>query len=169
MVRGELQALPRCGENRVEENSDFETVMEDNSVFYSIQLLIMHPSIDPGVITNVLKLSPFRAWQKGQDRFTPEGSRPPGKWHDSRWWHIWKFQNMSDRSFFRSMENIIDTLYPHRDFFRKLGAEECRMSLNVNLPGSLNQGSSISFSYLNKLADMHLSLGLEVFPEWERE
>jgi len=140
--------------------------VDENYGYFTIRLSIHHPDIDPQIITNELGLEPYMSWKANEKRINPRGVELPGLAIDSRWNHVFDFQNVDTRLFFKKLAEIINPLTPHRTFFKKIVNEGGRVCIGIHLPGSVNQGSNLSIEALQKLSDMNIELGLEVFPDW---
>lgn len=133
---------------------------------YSVMLLIIHPNMDPGVITStlgVIGIQPYTSFMAGKMRFSPKGTEI-GIARDTRWNYVEDF--LDDVRFFEMMGKMVEKLHNHfRDFFRQIVSEGGAVMLIVNLPGKRNQGDTLAPELLGKMADMSMSLGVEVFPE----
>lgn len=130
---------------------------------FNIILLIRHPSIDPQVITNRLGLEPFRCWRQGEPRFTPKGNKLPGTYPNTSWHCSFDFEG--ERSFFHSMQVLLERLDVHRDFFNSMVSEGGQIYLNVNLSGDENIGSVLNWNVMEKLIALKINIGVEVFPK----
>jgi hypothetical protein len=135
-------------------------------VRFSIVLLIKHPSIDPTVITKELKLDPYTCGMAGKPKMTPKGLPMPGIWQLSSWNHIFDYEG--DQDFFDEIERLLIQFAPHKNFFHKIAKEGGYSEIYLQLPGNINQGSSVKPSVLKLMADIELKFGVEVFPESDR-
>lgn len=132
---------------------------------FSIVLLIEHPSIDPRVISEELKLEPYAYATAGKPRVTPKGiTLPDIIMERSRWNHVFEYEG--DTRFFKEMERLLAQLASHKDFFLRITKEGGHAQLYFNLPGDVNQGDTAKPSMLKLIAELGLHLGMEVFPEW---
>lgn len=150
--------------NQNDNQDDFYEFERNRGRYSTITLLIRHPSIDPDVITKELGLEPYSYSKAGEDRTGPTGLPLEGKWENSSWNYVYRF--FETRKFLEKMAEIVDQLYSHRAFFLKLASEGCDISLNLNVPGIVHQGSMLSISAMEKMAEMKIRLGVEVFPDW---
>ncbi|MBK6896459.1 MAG: hypothetical protein IPH06_07700 [Alphaproteobacteria bacterium] len=136
---------------------------------YSITLLIIHPDMDPDVITRTLGaigIQPYTSFMAGKMSFTPKGTEM-GIARDTRWNYVEDF--FDDVRFFEMMGKMVVKLHAHfRDFFRQIVSEGGTVMLIVNLPGKRNQGDTLAPELLGKMADMSVSLGVETFPDSNR-
>ena len=60
------------------------------------RLLIVHPEMDPALITDKLGIQPSQSSRHGQPRVTPKGTTLPGTYTDTRW--CMSFRNDENRS-----------------------------------------------------------------------
>jgi hypothetical protein len=127
-----------------------------------MRLLLIHPDADPGQITHKLGLPPSRAWQRGEPRSTPKATRLEGSWADTRWSH--EFQLRKDATIEAAIALALDRLSAARTFLATLRDTGGRAELIISLPGDTHRGASVSPERLEALADLGVSLGIEVFP-----
>ena len=73
------------------------------------------------------------------------------------------FKTKGRRHFFKDISGIADRLEPSRAFLAKIVDEGARISLTVNLYGDKNIGDVLSWREMQRLADLKIDLGLEVF------
>jgi len=130
---------------------------------FKVVLLIAHPTIDPGRISNELGLKPYASFRKGHSATTPTGYVLPHLPQESRWNHIYKF-NGRKHGLATSIEQLLDSLASHRSFFRRICRQGGNTQLYVQFPGDVNNGSTFPWELLKKLSDTRIGLGIEVFP-----
>lgn len=137
---------------------------------YSITLLIIHPSLDPDLITRTLSqagIEPYYFCQAGKMAYSPKGNEA-GVARDTRWNAVYNFYD-DERSFFDVLAQMVEKLHAHfKDFFKQITFEGGKVQLIINLPGQYNQGSSVGPETLSMMADMSMALGIEVFPKSNR-
>jgi len=131
---------------------------------FRVILLIMHPTIDPKVITRELSLSPYASSHKGHPTTTPGGQVLPYPADATRWNHIFRF-NGTKKRLATSVERIVDSMTLHKRFFRKLCRQGGNTQLYVQLPGDVNNGATFPWHLLMKMSDIRIGLGIEVFPK----
>jgi len=129
----------------------------------SMRLLLIHPNADPSDITREIGLAPLRAWRCGETRFTPKGTPLEGVRRDTRWSH--GFEVDKNATIETAMASALDKLAGKRRFLASLRETGGTAELVVSLPGDTHQGASISVELLKALADLGISLGIEVFPK----
>ena len=116
-----------------------------------------------GQISKELDLLPDVAFRAGSVRVLPNGNTLPGLATESRWSYVYYLSKTSRLS--KSIEEIVAFLELHAVFVRKLCLEGGTLELYIQLPGDLNIGDAISWGLLKKMAQLRISLGLEVFPK----
>jgi hypothetical protein len=94
---------------------------------------------------------------------TPKGTRLSGVRTDGLWSLTFRYKG--EKPISRSLEQILGDLTSHRDLFRELSHMGATSALYLQLPGDINNGDRISPAVLGALADLGISLELEVFPE----
>jgi hypothetical protein len=144
--------------------TELPTDEEDNGLRYSIRLLIKHPSIDPDRITETLGLAPHLSAIAGSERTTPTGTVLPGPHKVSVWSH--SFDVKGKRRFFSDVDAMIDRLEPHKALLSAIADGGGNVMLIVHLPGDVNIGSTLRWREMARLANLHVDLGIEVFPEF---
>lgn len=127
-----------------------------------MRFLLVHPSADPSDITRAVGLTPSRSWRCGEPRFTPKGTRLDGVWRDTRWSHGFKLDKKATIK--TAIASALDALAPASPFLSSLRETGGTAQLIMSLPGDTYQGASIKADLLKALADLGISLGIEVFP-----
>lgn len=138
---------------------------EDDTTDYrfGIRLLIRHPTIDPSLISKKLNLTPQHFWRAGADRKTPQGDPLPGKYTDTMWGYSYEIEGA--RYFFKEVAAFAEKLKPHKVLLDSIIDTGGFVDLIVNLPGDINIGDNLDWRELQKLAELRVVLGIEVFPE----
>jgi hypothetical protein len=136
---------------------------ENSELRYQVRLLIHHPNIDPDRITEILGLTPQLSAIAGSVRKTRTGTVLPGLHRSSVWSH-W-FCVEGHRHFFTEVEKMIDKLEPHKALLTEITGSEGSIDLIVDMPGDVNLGSTLGWRYMARLSDLHIDLGIEVFPD----
>lgn len=130
---------------------------------FGMRLLLKHPNFQQEEITRAVGLEPSGGHTIGQNRQTPDGTALAGQYRESAWTYSEKFEGMRD--FFQASETLIDELQPVSEFLAGLQAEGGTAMLVFSLPGDVNIGSILPYKLIKKLANLHLDLGIEVFPK----
>src|SRR5438128_1696354 len=109
--------------------------VDDPNVVFHIRLIIKHPSLDPTLITETLKLTPHLAGMVGAPRYTPRG-RPVGFFRESAW-SYWE-EIRGDRHFGADLERVLGLIEPHAVFLSTIVSSGGRISLLLDLSGKEN-------------------------------
>jgi hypothetical protein len=134
---------------------------------FSIVLLIIHPNIDPELVSSTLRMKPFRCWKAGDSRATPTGAMLDGVWSDTRWNYVVDYQDDSI-CIFDKVAELVNYLAPHKKFLSRIRTEGGSAEIIMHVPGDTHIGDSAEPTLLHRMAELGLSLGIEVFPEWAR-
>jgi len=137
---------------------------ENRDLRYRIRLVIHHPDIDPDRITKTLRLPPDSFAIKGSVRKTPKGNILPGLHRTSSWSHVFRIER--HRHFFSEVVKMIDRLEPHKALLNEIADNGGFINLIADLPGDVNIGSEFPWRDMARLADLHIDLGVEVYPEY---
>jgi hypothetical protein len=115
------------------------------------------------MITSELKLNPYSYSKAGEQIVTPSGKVMPGSYNDTSW--LYKKDLEGDCPFPRELVDFILDIILAKDFLIKLISENAFCSLCVQFPGDIHQGVSIPYTILEKIVELKLNFGIEVFPE----
>jgi hypothetical protein len=137
---------------------------ENRDLRYRIRFVIHHPDIDPDRITKTLQLTPQYYAIAGSVRKTPKGNVLPGLHRTSLWSHSFRVER--HRLFFSEIVKMIDRLEPHKAFLNEIAGSGGFINLIVDLPGDVNIGSDFRWRDMARLSDLHIDLGVEVYPEY---
>ncbi len=147
-----------------------QKIVSTNEKIYHVKvyivLLIRHPFIDPELITKKIGLIPFRYQRFGEPRMTPKGKALPGLWKNSSW--SWQCDREDKRSFFDSVNLLVTELESHNKFLSDLRLQGGNIYVIVNILGKENIGDVLSWQIMEKMVNLKIDLGIEVFPD-ERE
>jgi hypothetical protein len=61
---------------------------------------------------------------------------------------------------------MIDRLEPHKALLNEIADNGGFISLIADLPGDVNIGSDFPWRDMARLSDLHIDLGVEVYPEY---
>jgi len=136
---------------------------EDEAAHFDVRLLIIHPSIDPGLITTTLGLTPHLSWRAGTPRATPAGTPLPGLYRDTRWGYSYPVRG--NRLFSDEIEKMIDRLEPHARFLAEIVEGTGSVNLIIHLPGKVNVAGEITWRQMARLSELRTDFGIEVFPD----
>lgn len=125
------------------------------------RLLIVHPDIDPAIITRALGIGPSHCSRRGDARITPKGTPLPGVYADTKW--TLSFKNPIGLTIEEVVCEIVDKLPIESTFWAELAKAGGSASLILSIVGTKYQGASIDASTIRKLARMGIKLGLEIY------
>ena len=131
---------------------------------YMIRLLIKHPTIDPALITARLGLVPRVTHTVGHPRRSPIGTPLPGVYEESAWGY--SFEVEGRRHFTKDIVPFLSRLEESGTFLRELTDSGGSIALIIHLPGRVNIGDDIRWQDLQRMAALHMDLGIEVFPDY---
>jgi hypothetical protein len=136
----------------------------DFSRRFRVELFIVHPTIDPAVITTTLAMESKYFWRVGDPRVTPKGTVLTGNRVDTRWRFSAEY-TISDQWFADKVDDLIHRLESHKSFLLELHATGGQSTLIVQFLGDGYFGDKISIATLAKFVDLGLSLSIECFAD----
>src|SRR5262245_41194020 len=107
-----------------------------NTFRYRVSLRISHPSIDPAIITETLRLEPKRTWKNAEPRKTVAGQPLEGINKDSYWYHA--YETPDDERCAAFVQSATVALQQHREFFHRLRCEGADIQFFIGLFSSRN-------------------------------
>jgi Domain of unknown function (DUF4279) len=133
---------------------------QDDKRFH-VELLIVHPTLDPRDIGEALGLETHFARRVGDPRKTPKGAPLSGTYPDTRWRYCVE-RIVKDQRFAFEVTRLVDSLEPHKEFFAHITSTGGRASIIVQfVDGYLSD--EIPLATLAKLVELKLGLGLECY------
>ena len=129
---------------------------------FTISLLISHPTLDAREIGNTLGLEGHFQHSAGEQMKTPAGIVLAGSYYDTRWRHCTRYE-VEAQWFVAQLEEFVEQLVPHRDFFSDVRDAGGSSSLVISFLGDGYFGDSLSQASLAKIVEMNLDLGFEIF------
>lgn len=131
---------------------------------FQIDLLIIHPSLDPAEISASLQLNAQFQHRVGDQRYTPTGTKLSGAHPDTRWRYTERHET-EGQHFVPQLEGFVDALHRHKAYFSHLASAGGSMTIVVNFLGDGYFGDQIPAKTLAKLSELNLNLGIEVFTD----
>src|SRR6266700_395104 len=98
-----------------EEAEEQDREIRERCIF-SLRILIIHPDMDPSILTKALAITPNLTKTAGQPRRTGAGRRLPGRYPDSIW-SYWE-EHGRESNFEPRLGALVDRLAPASDFLR---------------------------------------------------
>jgi hypothetical protein len=132
---------------------------------YAVSLRARHPTVDPAILTETLKLEPAHSWKAGDPRRSQTGATVGGQYRDSYWSVPLPGQMVGTTSL--PLETFIAQqllqLGRHRDFFSRLQAEGGEISLLIEIAPIANAILTLSSTVSRRLADLNMEIEFQ-FP-----
>ncbi|MCE9533002.1 MAG: DUF4279 domain-containing protein [Planctomycetes bacterium] len=127
-----------------------------------MSLHVIHPDIDPDLITRELELQPtFRTTRGGMPKMTPNGLPRDGNWEFSHWMH--SFDIIQDGELVGYLQRLTVTFEPHREFLRRMYEEGGNVECFVGIFTDTNCDQILPFDLLGKLAELRIDLRLDLY------
>jgi hypothetical protein len=134
---------------------------------YAVDLRIWHPSIDPQEITAALHIEPTVFHEVGKRRQTPKGNLLDGTYAESYWtadpFSRGEYSSADDLAE-DALAEVLEVLESHKAFLHRLRGEGARIHLQVSSYGTRNYAFEFGPEFLQKCADLGLSLVHDVYP-----
>jgi len=132
---------------------------------YAVTLRARHPTVDPAILTDTLKLDPVHSWKAGDPRLSQTGTPLGGQHRDSYWSATLPGQMVGATSV--PLETFISTqllqLARHRDFLGALQADGGEISLLIEIAPLVNTVLTLSSTTSRRLADLNIEVEFQ-FP-----
>ncbi|WP_321397831.1 DUF4279 domain-containing protein [Emcibacter sp.] len=141
-----------------------------NDYEFCVSLRLSHPSRSLKDFTDLLGLTPARLWTAGEPKLTPKGTALPITAEDSFWEARLSGsgkRSSSEISLEVWLKQAVSDLAPHREKFAEIAQTGGRVELFIRWAGDYNMGAVFAPELLRDLADLHLTLSLDVYPEGE--
>jgi hypothetical protein len=131
---------------------------------FAYALNLKHPIWPATRISAALPLSAIREWSVGQGRQTPNGRKLPGVHKQTSWGHWVQVRGRKD--FFDEIVKLVSVLENHQDFLGEFLESGGTVTIDIQLPGDINIGDTISSHDLVRLPHLGINLSIEVFPSF---
>ena len=133
---------------------------------YTISIRGWHPTLDLAHLSNALALEPNAIWKAGEPRKTPRGSPLPGS-YEINFWTVSLIDDVSEN---RSLENAIS------DALDMTAKASPRLKEIATSGGDVeffvgwffdqgNSGDVLNHDLLRRLAERHINLSFDVYPQ----
>jgi hypothetical protein len=141
-------------------SSNVGQVLPASAFSYSISLRVRHPTLNPGVLTETLRLEPAHSWAAGEPRRSQSGALLGGQHRDSYWSAVLPAQLLGPSSM--PLEQFLGQqlvqLARHREFLNGLQADGGGISLLVELSPVANASLTVSSAVARKLAELNIEV-----------
>lgn len=131
---------------------------------FDIELLIIHPTMDPAHIDDELNLKAKVVQRVGDPRTAPRGRPLEGTYRDTRWRHSRRFET-SGQHFVDGVMELVADIEERKAFFRKLRLTGGSACLIVQFLGDGYFGDEIPRGILKRVVDLELDFGIECYTE----
>jgi hypothetical protein len=128
---------------------------------FSLFLMVKHPTADLSDLPQALGLRAARIWKVGEPRVTPKGKSLDGLYRDS--YCGLYLDHSGSATLPEAIASAIDQLRPNCGVIDTLIAGGGRFLLNVYWHSAFNTGEEFDASLLRALADMNISLGVDIY------
>ncbi len=120
--------------------------------YYSIRLLITHPTMPVNEVTKALGMEPDYSWNAGERKFTNNMMWAHASWTEGT------------RLFFNEVHEILEWLHERQVFVLQLLATGGEFQLIAQLPGAVNVGDVLKVETMSLAVKLGITIGIEVFP-----
>lgn len=141
---------------------DRDIMTRSDDACFRLRVLVRHDSMDPDEISSALGIEPSSCCKAGEHVVTPKGKMLSSIHNHTSWS---RSRNFSDRKSLSSeFHALIEELESASTGLSSLAKKGCDMVVLLDISGEFNVGSVFSRSDLKRLLELHVGLGLEVFP-----
>lgn len=120
--------------------------------YYSIRLLVTHPTMSVSEVTSALGMDPDDSWNAGERPFTNQMMWGYTSWTGGR------------RLFFEEVHDVLEWLNEEQVFVSRLLVSGGRLQVIVQLPGAINICDNLKFETMSLAVKLGITIGVEVFP-----
>ena len=138
-----------------------------NAYEYTIAVRVKHPSIDPTVVTDALRIEPQHSWKAGVSRRTPTGELLEGTYRESYWTgQVLETERLSSDEM--PLEDALNRsaarLQRAEEFLSKLIDDGGSIELFVGIFGAGTFGVELPAALLARLGGLGVAVSLDVYP-----
>jgi hypothetical protein len=131
-------------------------IEKQSAYYYSVRLLIGHPTMSVDEVTTALVMDPDHSWNAGERKFTKNMM-----WNHASW-------TQDARLFFNEVHEVLVWLHEKQAFVSRLLASGGELQVIVQLPGAINIGDNLKLETMSLAVKLGVSIGVEVFPNLSR-
>jgi len=133
-----------------------DDIEREFAYYYSVRLLIGHPTMPVDEVTTALEMEPDHSWNAGERKFTKNMM-----WNHTSW-------TEGARPFFDEVHEVLVWLHEKQAFVSRLLASGGELQVIVQLPGAINIGDNLKLETMSLAVKLGVSIGVEVFPNLSR-
>jgi hypothetical protein len=120
--------------------------------------------MDPAIISMELGLEPDRMWRAGDPKITAKGGSLGGIREKSYWVARVVHESDPQRYPADALEELVGRFLPCKPFFAKIRVESGQVEFYLSWSIDRNCGDELSPELMGKLADLGITLSLDVYP-----
>lgn len=132
---------------------------------FKIGLLIKHPYKNLSYVRDKIGIDPDFVKVAGEIMTTKSGRILNG-FNKINVWSRYRFVGRN-REIFQSVEETVTAIYPYKDVFIDISKTGGNSLIILQLPGYENIGAELKFGMLQKIGEMRVGFGVEVFPNFK--
>jgi hypothetical protein len=125
-----------------------------------LSLRLVHPTIDPALISTELGMSADRSWIAWEPRTTPRGDILEGLRKESYWTRTLSEAKDADPG--EQISVALDLLNSHADFLRQIRATGGRIMFYLSWGHDGDTGAVLSSALMLRMAELGIDLGINV-------
>jgi len=129
---------------------------------FSLDLFVVHPSIDPVTISAALGLDAHVTSRAGDPRSTPKGTPLAGVYRRTSWRYCVCWE-VDDQHFAEEFSAFVASMQPHAAFLRQIRDTGGEANVILQFLGDGYFGDVLPADVLQNMADLKLDLGIECF------
>ena len=129
-----------------------------------VLIRIYHPAEKLDNFSSLLSMPCFRSWVAGSPRQTPRGQLLAGTNQES-YWCSEPIEFSAKEGFKRNITEAIECLLHIKNEIQNLRSTGGRFEVYLQLPGCINNGDTITSTYLQIFGELGVDLLIEVFPK----
>jgi hypothetical protein len=137
--------------------------MDHISRSFAVSLNICHPDIDPAELTKAIGLVPKTVSRCGEPRKTPKGGPLQGTYQFSFWSHSFDVSGAVELG--PVLEELVVRLRDYEPLFGRIVREKGSVELFCGVFADGNWDEILPHELMRRLADLHIDLRLDVYPE----
>jgi hypothetical protein len=134
---------------------------------FAVSLRIVHPDIDPAVVSAALSMAPKYSWKAGDPRVTPKGNPLGGTRKES--YCTFDVARGGDGEVAERLAEAIERLAEHREFLGKLKATGGSAMFYVFWYPNGDTGEIFGADLLAQMGRLGIDLGLNVFDDRQND
>lgn len=162
-VNGCSRLIEQPGSRVLSLTTDDDSAEPQIHFYYKISLRIMHPNLDPQVITDTLLIVPRIASQAGVLRSTSEGRLLGGVHAQSFWTAELARGEYPPSTLNNAVHEALDALSRHRAFLHKVRLEGGRSELFIGWFFNEQSGDELLWPMMALVGDLMVDLSLNIY------